>query len=318
MKKIYPFVWMMLSAGLFLTDADAAPVEPPPLRPLAPEIALWNTAAPQATGTEAEDIPAITPYLLGPAADGKPRAVVIVCPGGGYAKRTVHEGDFYAHWLNELGIDAFVLRYRLGVRGYRHPVMLTDIARAVRFVRANAKIYGVDPNRIGVIGSSAGGHLASSILTHFDAGEEGAADPVDRVSSRPDLGILLYPVITMDAAFTHSGSRQMLLGDNPDPALVALMSNEKQVTDKTPPTFLVHSRKDAAVPALNSLKFAEALDAHKVPYELHIYDLGGHGFGLGTGRKWLPEQRYPWVAECERWLKQMGFATEKNPPLAVK
>lgn len=314
MKTRYPFLFTMMLTAACLIDANgAAPVEPPPIRPQAPAIALWDAAAPQATGTEAEDIPAITPYLLKPAADGKPRAVIIVCPGGGYAKRTMHEGDFYAHWLNELGIDAFVLRYRLGVRGYRHPVMLTDVARAVRFVRANAKTYGVDPNRIGVIGSSAGGHLASTILTHFDAGNPQAVDATDRESSRPDLGILIYPVVAMDGPYAHKGSREMLLGENPDPALVALLSNEKQVTDQTPPTFLAHSRRDKGVSPMNSMRFAQALDEHKVPYELHIYDLGEHGFGLGSRGKWLPEQRHPWVAECERWLKQMGFAEGSAP-----
>ncbi len=292
---------------LFPAIFGASPPEPNPLKPLAPAILLWDGPAPLAHGEADEDIPAITPYLLGKSPDGKPRACVIVCPGGGYSKRTVHEGDFYAHWLNELGISAFVLRYRLGSHGYRHPAMLYDVARAVRFVRANAKAYGVDPDRIGVIGSSAGGHLVSTILTHFDAGDPKAKDPVDRVSSRPDLGILVYPVITMQS-FGHSGSRDQLLGENPDQALVDLLSSERQVRDDTPPAFLTHSIRDKGVPVRNSMDFAAALEAHKVPFELHVYNLGGHGFGLGTGRKWEPENRYPWVKECERWLGQQGFA----------
>jgi len=294
----------MCVSGLFGQDKPAAPSSQKTAAP-AP-IPLWDCPAPLATGTEEGDIPAITPFVL-PAEGGKPRAAIVVCPGGGYRGLTGHEGAFYARWLNELGIDAFVLRYRLGSRGYRHPVMLTDVSRAVRWVRAHAKEYGVDPKRVGVIGSSAGGHLASTILTHFDAGKPEAADAVERESSRPDLGILIYPVVTLDGPYAHTRSRDMLLGENPDPKLVELLSNEKQVTAQTPPTFLAHSRADPGVPSMNSLKFAEALDANKVPYELHIYDLGGHGFGLGTRNKWTPEQRHPWVAECARWLKQLGF-----------
>lgn len=310
MKKIVLFALCAVAASLCALSAAKTP-EPKPLAELAPAIRLWEGPAPAALGDSDEDIPAITPYLLGPLSDGKGRPCVIVCPGGGYSARTVHEGDFYAHWLNELGISAFVLRYRLGSHGYRHPTMLGDVARAVRFVRTHAKTYGVDPQKIGVIGSSAGGHLVSTILTHFDAGDPNAADPVDRASSRPDLGILLYPVITMQSDFTHRGSCKQLLGENPDPALIELLSNERQVKDDTPPSFLVHSMRDKTVPVQNSLEFAAALDKHKVPFELHVYDLGGHGFGLGTHRRWEPENRHPWVKECERWLAQLGFVPEK-------
>jgi len=261
------------------------------------------------------DIPAITPYLLPARTDGQPRPCVIVCPGGSYSRHATHEGDFYAHWLNELGINAVVLRYRLGSSGYRHPVMLMDVARAVRFMRFHVADYGIDPQKIGVIGSSAGGHLVSTILTHFDAGDSAAADPVDRLSSRPDFGIILYPVISIeDDAITHKGTRENLLGKTPDPALMRLLSNHLQVKDDTPPSFLVHSMRDKGVPAKHSLLFALALEEHGVPYELHVYDFsyefGGHGFGLGHRHIWKPEQRHPWVKQCERWLRQSGFAPE--------
>lgn len=161
--------------------------------------------------------------------------------------------------------------------------MLNDAARAIRLVRSRAAEWKVDPKRIGVMGSSAGGHLASTILTHFDAGQADAADPIDRVSSRPDLGVLCNPVITM-GEFTHGGSKKNLLGENPSPELVELLSNEKQVTKETPPTFLFHTYADPGVPVENALLFAEALRKNHVPFDLHIYEKGGHGMGLGPQR----------------------------------
>ncbi len=284
----------------------ASSPEPASLKPLAPAVRLWDGRAPLAHGEAETDVPTITPYLLGPLPDGKGRPCMIICPGGAYVSLTTHEGDFYAHWLNELGTSAFVLKYRLGPYGYRHPTMLNDAARAVRLVRAHAQEYGIDPQRVGIIGSSAGGHLASTLLTHFSGPNPQAQDPVDRPSDRPDVGVLLYPVITMDS---HSLSRENLLGKNPSKELLDLLSNEKQVRDDTPSTFLVHSVLDKVVPARNSLLFAEALNAHGVPFELHLYSFESHGFGLGTRRKWLPEQRHPWVKQCERWLAQQGFVS---------
>jgi acetyl esterase/lipase len=267
------------------------------------EFPLWAGDAPGALGKEAKDIPTLTPYFAPPGkATG---ASFIICPGGGYAALAPHEGYQYALWLNEQGIAGFVLKYRLGSDGYRHPAMMQDVQRAIRYVRANAAKWNLDPNRIGVMGSSAGGHLASTALTHFDAGDPGASDPVDRVSSRPNLGVLCYPVITMGAD-THSGSKRNLLGDNADPNLVELLSNEKQVTSETPPVFIFHAVEDSAVKVENSMEFAAALRKHGVPFALHLYTKGAHGMGLGSAQ-WDPGNRHPWTRECSLWLKECGF-----------
>lgn len=259
-------------------------------------VPLWPGGAPGALGQRDEDKPVLTPF---PApAERATGAAVVVLPGGGYGGLAQHEGRDYAEWLNSLGIHAFVLKYRLGPHGYRHPRMLEDAARAVRLVRARAADWGVDPQRVGLMGSSAGGHLASTLLTHFDAGRPDAADPVDRLSSRPDLGILCYPVISL-GEFTHQGSKKNLLGENPPAELVALLSNELQVTKDTPPTFLWHTAEDAAVPVENSLQFAAALRKAGVPFDLHVYEKGRHGIGLAGG--------HPWTKDLEFWLRQRGW-----------
>lgn len=287
------------SSGQIQTGAQtAAPAQQPRY-----EFPLWAGDAPGALGKDAKDIPTLTPYFAPPAkATG---AAIIICPGGAYASLSPHEGVHYALWLNEQGITGFVLKYRLGTAGYKHPAMMQDVLRAIRYVGANAQKWGLDPNRIGVMGSSAGGHLAATALTHFDAGDPGAADPIDRVSSRPHLGILCYPVITMGPN-THSGSKRNLLGDNPDSGLVEFLSNEKQVSKDTPPTFIFHTFEDAAVKVENSLEFAAALRRNGVQFALHIYPKGGHGIGLG-GAQWDPDNRHPWTTECAIWLKEQGF-----------
>lgn len=265
---------------------------------------LWPGGAPGALGRQDKDVPTLHPFFASPAkATG---AAVVVCPGGGYGGLAPHEGAHYAMWLNELGISAFVLKYRLGSGGYRHPAMLNDAARAVRLVRSKAAEWQLDPKRVGIMGSSAGGHLASTLLTHFDAGEASASDPVDRLSSRPDLGILCYPVITMGEG-THAGSKRNLLGENPAPELVRLLSNELQVTRETPPTFLFHTAEDRAVPVENSLMFAAALAKHGVPFALHVYPKGPHGIGLGSAQ-WDPAARHPWTTQLAFWLKEQHFA----------
>jgi acetyl esterase/lipase len=222
-----------------------------------------------------------------------------------------HEGRDYALFLNHHGVTCFVLKYRLGSGGYRHPVMLNDAQRAIRLVRAGAAEQGLDPKRIGIMGSSAGGHLASTAVTHFDDGRADAEDPVERVSSRPDLGVLCYAVITL-GQFTHQGSKTSLLGENPRPELVELLSNEKQVTVKTPPCFLWHTTEDTAVPAQNSLMFADALQRHGVRYALHIYPKGGHGLGLGLRDYQAAEgdsdRLLPWTRELVLWLREHRFA----------
>jgi acetyl esterase/lipase len=264
---------------------------------------LWPSGAPGARGESTNDIPTLTVYLpeLGKATG----AAMVICPGGGYARLANHEGEHYARWLNEQGITGFVLKYRLGSAGYRHPAMLQDAARAVRTVRARASEWQVDPKRVGIMGSSAGGHLASTLLTHFDAGDTNAADAIERLSSRPDAGILCYAVISF-GEFGHRGSQNNLLGESPAPELIELLSNEKQVTTNTPPTFLWHTVEDKTVPVENSMQFASALRLAGVPFALHVYERGGHGLGLGT-REWKPEARHPWTRDCEFWLRERGF-----------
>jgi acetyl esterase/lipase len=267
-------------------------------------ILLWPDGAPGALGKADRDIPTLTPYL--PDADKATGAAMVICPGGGYASLTSHEGVVYAMWLKEQGIAAFVLKYRLGSSGYRHPAMLQDAARAMRMVRANAPEWKIDAKRIGIIGSSAGGHLASTVLTHFDAGKPDAADPIERESSRPDLGVLVYPVITMTGPKTERGSRENLMGKEFSPEVARQLSSELQVTKETPPCFLFHSVEDDIVPVENSMDFAAALRRAGVPYELHVYEKGKHGIGLGAA-DYAPAKFHPWVRECERWLKEQGF-----------
>ena len=265
-------------------------------------VPLWPEGAPGALGKEDKDIPAVTPYL--PEPDEATGAALVVFPGGGYGGLAQHEGNDYALWFNQHGITAFVVKYRLGSNGYRHPAMLHDAARALRLVRARAGEWKIDPKRVGIIGSSAGGHLASTLLTHFDAGRPDADDPIERQSSRPDLGILCYPVITM-GEYTHQGSKNNLLGKDPSPELVRLLSNELQVTPETPPCFLFHTFEDTAVPVENSLRFAAALRKAGVPFDLHIYQKGRHGIGLGDKPPFA--HIHPWANDCLFWLKERGF-----------
>ena len=263
-------------------------------------ISLWPEGAPGKLGDRSQDIPTLTAYL--PAPEARNGASMLILPGGGYAHLADHEGAGYAEWFVKQGVVCYVLKYRLGSGGYRHPAMLQDAARGLRLVRAFARRDGLDPARIGIIGSSAGGHLAATLLTHFDAGNPAAADPVERESSRPDLGILCYPVITMGEA-THSGSRQNLLGDNPPADLVALLSNEKQVTAQTPPCFIWSTSEDKTVPVENSLMFADALRRAGVPFDLHIFEKGPHGLGLGRPGHPAP----PWTDPLLFWLRSRQF-----------
>jgi acetyl esterase/lipase len=278
---------------LTISTLDAGPLAPIP---------LWPGGAPGALGTADKDVPTLTAYLPDPAkATG---AAIVICPGGGYGGLAPHEGTGYAEWLAENGVAGIVLKYRLGSGGYRHPAMLNDAARAVRLTRSKASQWKIDPKHIGIMGSSAGGHLASTLLTHFDAGKAEDADPIEQQSSRPDLGILCYAVISMGPT-THQGSKNNLLGNNPAPELVELLSNEKQVTPQTPPCFIWHTWEDSAVKIENSLDFASALRKANVPFDLHIYQKGSHGIGLGGGRAGGPY--HPWANDCLFWLKVQGF-----------
>jgi len=242
-----------------------------------------------------EEIPHLTPFLL---KKEKPHGAVIVCPGGGYHHRAEHEGAPVAEWLNSLGISAFVLHYR--VAPYQHPVPYWDARRAIRYVRYHAAEWNLDPEKIGILGFSAGGHLAASTGIYFDEGNPKAADPVERMSSRPGLMVLAYPVIVMDGEFAHQGSRERLLGEAPDPDALARMSLEKNVSANTPPAFLWHTANDASVPVENSLWMAAALSRCRVPFELHVFPEGKHGLGLAPN---LPEVAV-WKDLCAAWLKK--------------
>ncbi|MBI5766883.1 MAG: prolyl oligopeptidase family serine peptidase [Verrucomicrobia bacterium] len=282
------------------TAASPKAPAPTPYAQILGPIRLWDGDAPGALGQRPQDIPTLTPFPANKARDTG--ATMLIFPGGGYSGLAEHEGTGYAEFFAAHGITAYVLKYRLGSAGYRHPVMLGDAARALRLVRSFARRDGRDPNRIGVIGSSAGGHLASTLVTHFDAGKSDATDPVERESSRPDLGILCYAVITM-GEFTHAGSKRNLLGTEPDPELVKLLSNELQVTKDTPPCFLWHTVEDKAVPVENSLQFAAALRRAGGLPSLHIYEKGSHGLGLGRPEKPAP----PWSEQLLYWFKERKF-----------
>jgi acetyl esterase/lipase/ketosteroid isomerase-like protein len=267
---------------------------------------LWPGGAPGALGDGPADKPKLTVYR---AADGEANGTaVVVCPGGSYARlASDHEGRQVAEWLNSLGVSAFVLQYRLGPR-YRHPVPLNDAQRAVRLVRARAAEWGVDPARVGILGFSAGGHLASTVATQGAEGSPGADDVVERESARPDFAVLAYPVISLEGPSAHSGSRRNLLGDPADPALVAQLSSEQRVTARTPPTFLFHTADDQTVPVANSLLFFEALQRAGVAGELHVFPHGKHGVGLAPADPVLSA----WPRLCASWLRAMGLLAPRS------
>ena len=261
---------------------------------------LWEGRAPGALGDAEEDVPTVTMYA---AYDTKePVAAVIVMPGGGYGwLATNHEGRQIANFLNAMGVTAFELRYRLGPR-YHHPVELGDAQRAVRMVRARAKEFGVIPDKIGVMGFSAGGHLASTAETHFDGGNASAADPIDRVSSRPDFAVLCYPVISFVAEYAHHGSAENLLGKDASAESLRALSNELQVTAQTPATFLWSSSTDDGVPPENSVAFYLALHKAGVPAELHVFAEAPHGVGLDLKDESVGE----WGMLLRNWLRGRG------------
>ena len=273
MKFSIPLLTCCLAAAVV-----AQPASPRPNPNPEPEIIpLWEGSAPGALGDTDADRPTLTFFRAARQPNG---TAVIIAPGGGYSALAMdHEGRYVAAWFNAMGVTSFVLKYRLGPR-YHHPIELGDAERAIRLVRARAVQFGVQSDRIGMMGFSAGGHLAATAGTHFDEGQSGATDPVDRASSRPDFLILAYPVISFDPAIAHAGSVRSLLGDNPEPGLIRNLSDELQVTAATPPTFLFHTTADTTVPVENSVRFYLALRAAKVPAEMHIFANGPHGMGL--------------------------------------
>jgi acetyl esterase/lipase len=265
---------------------------------------LWEDAAPGAQGTTDDDKPTLTMF---PARSGwmEPTATtaVIIAPGGSYQRLAAnHEGRQVANWFNAQGVTAFVLRYRLGPR-YHHPIEMQDAQRAIRFVRARAQELGVRPDRIGMMGFSAGGHLASTVATHFDGGNPAATDPIDRAGSRPDFVILAYPVISMTAEYSHKGSIAALLGEHADHKLAQQMSTEFQVTRETPPAFLFTTSADTSVPPENSVAFYLALHKAGVPAELHVFEGGPHGVGLALDNPVLGE----WSTLLRNWMLARGL-----------
>lgn len=288
------------------TSAHAADWPAPPAT-----LRLWPEGVPGARpGIEAERFvdgrvsrvsePTLTLYP--PSVDRANGSAVIICPGGGYERLAiVREGEQHARWLSSLGVAVFVLKYRM--REFGHPAPLQDVLRAVRLVRSQAAQYGVRPERIGVMGSSAGGHLAASAGTLFDHPLGRTGNALDAVSARPDFLMLMYPVIALDGPAAHLGSRNALLGATPTAADIELMSVARQVTQRTPPTLLIHTQADAAVPVENSILFYQALTRAKVPAEMYLFEHGAHGMGMRTGLGTTSA----WPARAEEWLRARGL-----------
>jgi acetyl esterase/lipase len=292
----------MLSTPLLLAALlGADPVESP----------LWGDKIPGPTSKDPKNVPTLT--LWAAPADKATGTAVVVCPDGGYSGRAIdHEGKQFAEWLTARGVHAFVLKYRTANESKIDPPLdpgpMLDVQRAIRAVRAKAKDHGIDPKRVGVWGFSAGGHLASTAATHFDAGQADAADPIDRQSCRPDFAILAYPVISMKEGVTHGGSRNNLLGKTPDPKKVEFYSNELQVTKDTPPTFLFHTVEDKAVILKNSQLFEEALRKAGVEgSKLYVEEKGPHGIGLGQRLK----EKSKWPDELDKWMTERGLLGKK-------
>jgi acetyl esterase/lipase len=261
---------------------------------------LWPDGAPGAVGQEDKDQPKLIVHL--PPADRNTGAAVVILPGGGYGGLAMgHEGSDMAAWFNSLGMAACVTDYRHRGKGYGHPAPLNDAQRAIRTVRARAEEWRIDPRRVGVIGFSAGGHLASCTGVYFDSGDERAADPIDRQSCRPDYLILCYPVISFGAPQTHLGSQRNLLGPDAPPELIESLSTEKHVRADSPPTFLWHT-------AENSVQFFLGLRKAGVPCELHLFERGRHGLGLAQQTPGADR----WPDLCRQWLTQRGILGNEN------
>ncbi len=289
--------WAVLFSIVSLTATYSAEIGPR-------QVPLWPAGAPGKIGDEELDTPTIRIYLAPP--EQSSGTAIVICPGGGYGALAVdHEGHQVAKWLNSVGVTGIVLKYRLGPR-YRHPAPLQDAQRAMRYARANAEQLSLSPKRIGIMGFSAGGHLSSTAATHFDAGRPDNPDPVERVSCRPDFAVLGYPVISFTESFGHKGSIRNLLGDSPTAELLDLLSNEKQVTKETPPTFLFHTGEDTGVPAENSVAFYMACRKAGVPAELHVYRYGPHGVGLSPG----DPVTFTWKDRLADWLRASGLLAD--------
>ncbi|MGI9474672.1 MAG: alpha/beta hydrolase [Rubripirellula sp.] len=271
---------------------------------------LWADGAPGSVGEQAGDVPELV-FTVVDSED--PTAAVVILPGGGYHGHAMdHEGHEFAEWFASLGVTSAICTYRLrgkgnDGKGYGHPRPMQDAQRAIQTLRARADELNIDPNRVGVIGFSAGGHLCSTVSTHFLDADAASADPIERVSSRPDFSILCYPVIAFDQAYTHRGSQRNLLGDSPSPELVASLSNERQVSERTPPTFLFHTMADTVVPVDNSIQYYLACVRNGVPAEMHLFPAGSHGLGLAKKKPGASQ----WPSLCEQWMRGLGIVTAK-------
>jgi len=290
--RVLSLFCLLLAGSAFATDHPTDPQR------------LWTGRAPEALGDDDKDTPTLTPYW--PTPELATGAAFVVCPGGGYRNLAAHEGEPFAKWLNSLGIAAFVLKYRLTTNGYHVPTILLDGERAVRFVRSHAEGWGIDPKRIGMLGSSAGGHLTATVITQFDAGKPDSDDPIERVSSRPDLAVLCYGFILFDVPKPERD--EQFLGPNGTPEQKKLLSPRLNVRTDTPTTFIWQTVEDEKVPVDNAFAFATALREKGVPFDLHLYEKGKHGIGLGIGSKDDPTKLHPWTKDCAFWLKQQGFA----------
>jgi len=272
---------------------------------------LWPGAAPGSSATEPGDVPELFVSLV---TSDQPTAGVVILPGGGYGGHAMdHEGHQLADWFASLGISSAICTYRMrgkgnDGKGYGHPYPMLDAQRAIQTLRGRADTWNLDPQRIGVIGFSAGGHLASTVSTHFAETAAASDDSIAKESSRPDYAILCYPVIGFDKPYTHRGSQRNLLGDHPDPALLKLLSNEEQVSGTTPPTFLFHTAADRPVPVANSIEYFRACRQHGVPVELHVFPNGRHGLGLAKG---VPGAEQ-WPQLCEDWLRRLRVVTQSE------
>ena len=269
---------------------------------------LWPDLPPGTSLRGEGDLPQL---IITRAESESPTAAVVILPGGGYGGHAMdHEGYQFAEWFKSLGVTSAICTYRLrgkgnDGKGYGHPAPMMDAQRAIQTLRAGASQWNIDPNRIGVIGFSAGGHLCSTVSTHFAAADQGSEDSVARVSSRPDFSILCYPVIAFGSPHTHQGSQRNLIGSEPDRELLESLSNEKQVTSATPPTFLFHTGEDTAVPPQNSVDYYLACLEHGVPAEMHLFPKGRHGLGLARDVPGAAQ----WPALCVDWMRRIGVVT---------
>lgn len=296
-------VGTIIMMGMFLSAVD----NPAPSG--VESVLVWPDGAPGAVGEEAQDKPTL--YLYPAKPENNTGAAVVVCPGGGYAGLAIgYEGHEVAQWLNENGVSAFVLQYRLGPR-YRYPAPQMDAQRAIRIVRSRAAEWKIDPEKIGILGFSAGGHLSAMTGVHYLDGKPDAADPLERISTRPDFLVLVYAVITMQGPEAHAGCNKNLLGENPDPALLKECSTQLFVNANTPPAFILHTTEDQAVPVGNAILFYDACVKAKVPVEMHLFEQGKHGIGMG-GERAPGNPVGEWPGLCLKWLKLRGIIASAN------